>query len=161
MGWEEFVPDVEAGELPSVSWLVPPADLSDHPGYGALCDGENWTVRQLNAIMQSPDWKHTAVVLTWDDFGGYYDHVPPPHVDLYGYGPRVPAIVISPWSRPETIWSETADFSSVLKFIETIFELPPLTERDANANDMLSAFDFEQRRNPPLVLEERDCSLAD
>ena len=159
--WERFVPDVEAGELPSVSWLVPPANLSDHPGYGALCDGENWTVRQLNAIMQSPEWKHTVVVLTWDDFGGYYDHVPPPHVDIYGYGPRVPAIVISPWSKPGEIWSETADFSSVLKLIETVFDLPALTERDATANDMLSAFDFEQSPNPPLLLEERDCPAPD
>ncbi len=153
----EFVPDVQAGALPSVSWLVPPADLSDHPGYGALCDGENWTVRQLNAIMQSPQWKHTVVVLTWDDFGGFYDHVPPPHLDIYGYGPRVPAIVISPWSRPGAVWSQTADFSSVLKLIETVFDLPALTERDANANDMLSAFDFEQEPNPPLVLPERTC----
>lgn len=161
VSWEEFVPDLEAGDLPSVSWLVPPADLSDHPGYGAMCEGENWTVRQLNALMRSPEWKHTAVVLTWDDFGGYYDHVPPPHVDIYGYGPRVPAIVISPWSRPGAIWSETADFSSVLKLIETVFDVPSLTERDANANDLLSAFDFEQRPNAPLVLEERTCPTPD
>lgn len=161
VSWQRFVPDVEAGDLPSVSWLVPPADLSDHPGYGAMCAGENWTGQQLNAIMRSPEWKHTAVVLTWDDFGGYYDHVPPPHVDIYGYGPRVPAIVISPWSRPGAIWSETADFSSVLRFIETVFDLPALTERDANANDLLSTFDFEQRPNPPLVLEERDCPATD
>ena len=159
--WEEFVPDVEAGALPSVTWLVPPAEVSDHPGYGALCDGENWTVRQLNAIMQSPEWKHTAVVLTWDDFGGFYDHVPPPHLDIYGYGPRVPAIVISPWSKPGAIFSETADFSSVLKLIETVFDLPALTERDANANDLLTAFDFEQAPNPPLVLEERECPPTD
>ncbi|OFW78457.1 MAG: hypothetical protein A2Z48_08225 [Actinobacteria bacterium RBG_19FT_COMBO_70_19] len=100
-------------------------------------------------------------MLTWDDFGGYYDHVPPPHVDIYGYGPRVPAIVISPWSKPGEIWSETADFSSVLKLIETVFDLPALTERDATANDMLSAFDFEQSPNPPLLLEERDCPAPD
>lgn len=161
VSWEEFVPDVEAGDLPSVSWLVPPAEYSDHPGYGALCDGENWTVRQLNAIMQSPEWRHTAVILTWDDFGGFYDHVPPPHVDIYGYGPRVPAILISPWARGGAVWSETADFSSVLRFIETIFDLPSLTERDANANDLLTAFDFEQDPLPPLVLEERECPVSD
>lgn len=155
-----FVPDVEGRALPQVSWLVPTVDVSDHPGYGALCEGENWTVRQLNAIMRSPEWRHTAIVLTWDDFGGFYDHVPPPHLDIYGYGPRVPAIIISPWARSGAIWSETSDFSSVLKLIETVFDLPSLTDRDANANDMLSAFDFEQEPLPPLLLEERDCSLA-
>ena len=153
-----FIPDVEAGRLPQVSWLIPNVRQSDHPGYGALCDGENWTVRQLNAIMQSPQWKHTAVVLTWDDFGGYYDHVPPPHVDIYGYGPRVPAIILSPYARPGFVFNGTADFSSVLKMMSTIFDLPSLTERDANANDLLGAFDFEQEPLPPLVLPERDCS---
>ena len=153
-----FVPDVVAGALPSVSWLIPNVDESDHPGYGSLCAGENWTVRQLNEIMRSPNWKHTAVILTWDDFGGYYDHVAPPHLDIYGYGPRVPAIIISPWARSGEIFSGTADFSSVLKFISTVFDLTSLTERDARANDLLGAFDFEQEPLPPLILEERDCA---
>jgi phospholipase C len=153
-----FVPDAEAGHLPQVSWLIPNVEESDHPAYGALCSGENWTVRQLNAIMQGPQWKHTAVVLTWDDFGGFYDHVPPPHVDIYGYGPRVPAIILSPYSRPGFIFSETSDFSSVLRMMSTIFDLPSLTERDANANDLLGAFDFAQAPLSPLVLPERDCS---
>ncbi len=152
-----FVPDVQNGRLPAVSWLIPPIAESDHPGYNGLCPGENWTVETLNAIMQSPQWKSTVVVLTWDDFGGFYDHVPPPHVDLYGLGPRVPAIVISPWSKPGYIDSQTMEFASVLKLIETVFRLPPLTERDASANDMLDAFDFKQPPNPPLVLQPRDC----
>ena len=152
-----FVGDVDAGRLPSVSWLVPDASVSDHPAYGNLCEGENWTVRQLNALMSRPAWRHTAVILTWDDFGGFYDHVPPPHVDIYGYGPRVPALVISPWARPGYVFSETADFSSVLKLISTIFDLPSLTDRDANANDLLGAFDFEQEPLPPLRLPEREC----
>jgi phospholipase C len=153
-----FVPDVRNGRLPDVSWLIPPVAESDHPGYNGLCPGENWTVETLNAIMQSPEWKSTVVVLTWDDFGGFYDHVPPPHVDLYGLGPRVPAIVISPWSKSGYIDSQTMEFASVLKLIETVFRLPTLTERDANANDMLEAFDFTQRPNPPLILRPRDCS---
>ena len=154
---ERFILDVRAGSLPAVSWLLPPVAESDHPGYGDLCDGENWTVRAINAIMQSPAWKHTAIVLTWDDFGGFYDHVPPPHLDVYGMGPRVPAIIISPWSKPGTIFHRTADFSSVLRFIETIFHLPSLTERDRRANDLMGAFDFSQDPNPPLVLPQRDC----
>jgi phospholipase C len=155
-----FLSDLRAGDLPAVSWLMPPVDVSDHPGYNGICPGENWTVRILNALMRSPEWKHMAVVLTWDDFGGFYDHVPPPHVDLYGMGPRVPAIVISPWARPGFIDHELMEFASVLKLIETIFDLPSLTKRDRNANDMLEAFDFRQEPLAPLILEPRDCSQA-
>ena len=96
---QDYLHDLRAGTLPSVSWLTPPFALSDHPPT-SICQGENWTVQYLNALMQSKYWKSTAIVLTWDDFGGFYDHVPPPHVDLYGDGPRVPAIVISPYARP-------------------------------------------------------------
>ncbi len=154
---EEFAQDVRARRLPAVSWLLPPVALSDHPAYGDLCDGENWTVETINAIMRRPVWEHTAIVLTWDDFGGFYDHVPPPHVDEYGFGPRVPAIILSPWVRPGLVYHTTTDFSSVLRFIETIFDLPALTDRDRNADDLLAAFDFHQQPNPPLVLKPRRC----
>jgi phospholipase C len=97
------------------------------------------------------------VFLTWDDFGGFYDHVAPPHLDLYGYGPRVPMLVISPWARPGYIDSRTYDFASVLKTIEVVHGLPPLAERDSRASDMLDAFDFTQKPLPPLVLHERTC----
>jgi phospholipase C len=83
--------------------------------------------------------------------------VPPPHVDLYGDGPRVPAIVISPYAKPGYIDSTTLEFASVLRFIETIFNVPPLTSRDANADDMLEAFDFNQQPLPPLILNQRSC----
>ena len=152
-----FAPAAVAGRLPQVSWLIPPTPESDHPGYGALCDGENWTVRMINAIMRGPDWKRTAIVLTWDDFGGFYDHVPPPHVDVYGMGPRVPALVISPWARRGYIFHETTEFSSVLRMIERLFRLPALTERDRAANDMLGAFDFRQEPQPRMLLRERVC----
>ncbi len=126
-----------------------------------MCEGENWTVEILNALQQSPYWDETAVVLTWDDFGGFYDHVAPPHVDLYGLGPRVPTIVISPWARPGYVDSRTYEFSSVLKFIETVFDLPALTERDRRSSDMLDAFDFLQRPLDPLILEPRECPEAE
>jgi phospholipase C len=155
-----FIPDVQAGRLPDVSWLLPPVQVSDHPDYGGICDGENWTVRTINAIMQSPDWDHTAIFLTWDDFGGFYDHVPPPHLDVYGDGPRVPLLVISPYAQRGAIFHQTSDFTSVLKFIEELHGLPSLTERDAKANDLLGAFDFQQQPLPPLQLQERDCSQA-
>jgi phospholipase C len=160
VGEEAFVSDLQAGRMPDVTWLLPPVDLSDHPDYGTLCNGENWTVRTINAIMQSPEWGHTAIFLTWDDYGGFYDHVPPPHVDIYGYGPRVPLLVISPYARQGFIFHETSDFSSVLRFIEEVNHLPSLGRRDADANDLLDAFDFQQDPIPPLVLNERDCSQA-
>ncbi len=153
---QDFVKDLHAGQLPSVSWLTPPFPLSDHPPH-SVCDGENWTVKVLNELMQSPDWASTAVVLTWDDFGGYYDHVPPPHVDMYGLGPRVPTILISPYARPGFIDHNTMEFASVLRLIETVFDVPPLTSRDANTDDMLSAFDFTQQPLDPLVLTPRTC----
>src|SRR3970282_1941998 len=125
---KSFIPDVRAGDLPAVSWVTPPFPLSEHPPQ-SVCLGENWTVELLNALMESPDWDSTAIVLTWDDFGGFYDHVAPPHVDLYGLGPRVPTIILSPYARPGYIDHTTYEFSSVLRFIETIFDVPPLTRR--------------------------------
>jgi phospholipase C len=153
-----FIPDVRSGRMPKVSWVLPPTPESDHPDLGTLCNGENWTVRTVNAIMQSPAWKHTAVFITWDDFGGFYDHVPPPHVDLYGYGPRAPLLVISPYAKPGFVFHETSDFSSVLRFMESVYALPSLTDRDRTANDLLDALDLRQRPRAPLTLHERDCS---
>jgi phospholipase C len=127
--------------------------------------GENWTVRMLNAVMAGPDWRHTAVVLTWDDFGGFYDHVPPPHPDIYGLGPRVPAIIISPWARV-TVNHQLMSFDSMLNLVETLFSLPPLPQQRtdspkridvAAANNMLSAFNFEKEHTPPLILKQRAC----
>jgi phospholipase C len=151
-----FDTDVTSGHLPQVSWLTPPVPLSDHPPH-SLCEGENWLVDTLNTLMRSKYWSSTAIVVTWDDFGGYYDHVAPPHLDLYGLGPRVPALVISPWSKRGLIDHDQMDFASVLKLIETIFDLPSLTDRDATADDMLSGFDFRGGPEPPLLLSERNC----
>jgi phospholipase C len=156
---ERFLLDARAGKLPAVSWLVPDTPVSEHPP-DSVCAGENWTVKVMNAIQRSPDWRHTAVVITWDDFGGFYDHVAPPHVDEYGMGPRAPMLLISPWARRGHIAHQTLEFASVLKMIETIWGLPALTERDANASDMLDLFDFSGRPNPRLILQPRDCSNA-
>jgi len=155
----EFIEDIERGELPSVSWLTPSFGLSDHPPT-SICRGENWLVQQLNALGSSPYWDSTAVVLTWDDFGGFYDHVEPPHVDIYGLGPRVPTIVISPFAKRGAIDHDVMEFSSVLRFIEQVFGLPALTDRDRTADDMLSAFDFSQAPTPPLLLEPRTCPAS-
>jgi phospholipase C len=157
---ERFLHDLDAGTLPDVSWLTPSLLLSDHPPK-SICAGENWTVDVLNRIMSSPYWSSTAVILTWDDFGGFYDHVPPPHVDLYGLGPRVPTLIISPWAKRGFVDSHTMEFASVFRLIETVFDLPPMTSRDANTDDMLSAFDFSQTPQPPLILKQRTCPEGD
>src|SRR5207244_5744314 len=109
--------DLQTAKMPDVSWLLPPITLSYPPDYGTLCNGENWTVNTVNAIMQSPEWAHTAIFLTWDDYGGFYDHVPPPHEDIYGDGPRVPLLLISPYARQGHIFPEPTAFPSVPRFI--------------------------------------------
>jgi phospholipase C len=151
-----FAQDAGGGQLPAVSWVVTSEKESEHPPE-SVCVGENWTVEQLNAVMLGPDWNSTVVFLTWDDFGGFYDHVPPPVVDRYGFGPRVPFLIISPWVRPGYISHTTLEFSSVLKFIEKRFDLNALTQRDSVANDMLDCFDFGQPPLPPLILATQPC----
>jgi phospholipase C/archaellum component FlaF (FlaF/FlaG flagellin family) len=154
----QFVTDALSGNLPAVSWLVAGAQ-DEHPVAGT-CLGENWTVEQINAVMQGPEWSSTAIFLTWDDFGGFYDHVPPPPVDPFGFGPRVPLLIISPYAKPAHISHTWYEFASVLKFIEKDFTLPPLGKRDALANDMMDSFDFSQSPLPPLVLATRECPIA-
>ena len=163
VGSGKFMRDVRAERLRRVSWVLPGVGVDEHPGgkpHHRLCPGENWTVRHINAIMRSNYWKDTAIIITWDDFGGFYDHVKPPHYDIMGLGPRVPLLIISPWSKEGYIDSTTYEFSSVLKFIETLHGLESLTERDRQANDMMNAFDFEQEPDPQgrkLMLEPREC----
>ena len=153
----DFIPDALAGRLPAVSWLTPPVSLSEHPP-ASVCEGENWTVRAIDAVMRGPDWDSTAIVLTWDDFGGFYDHVAPPHLDVYGLGPRVPTIVISPWARRGFVDSAPLEFSSVLRMIERLHDLPTMAGRDRVAGDLLEAFDFGKAPRPRMVLPQRDCS---
>ena len=158
---DRFVQDVKRGRLPAVSWLHPPPAYKEHPGGGSVCYGENWTVEQLNALMRSKYWKSTAVFLTWDDFGGLYDHVPPPHYDIMGLGPRAPLLIISPWAKEGYVDHTTYEFSSVLKFIEADFDLPSMTARDKRASNMYNAFDFANKpdfKARKLVRKERDCT---
>jgi phospholipase C len=155
----DFVQDAQNGALPAMSWVVVGSGLSEHPP-DSVCRGENWTVDQINAVMMGPDWDSTAIFLTWDDFGGFYDHEPPPAVDNFGFGPRVPFLIISPWVKPGYIDHTVLEFSSVLKFVEKRFRLAPLTSRDMAANDLTEAFDFGQTPLPPLILSTRSCGQA-
>jgi phospholipase C len=161
---DDFVTDVQHHRLPQVSWLIPPESYNEHPGEHtiSICAGENWTVEQMNVLMHSRYWKNTVVVIVWDDFGGFYDPVVPPHYDVMGLGPRTPALVISPYAKHGTnrnggfIDHTDYEFSSVLRFIELLFKLPAMTERDKQSNPLLGALDFQDPPNlKPLVLPYR------
>ncbi|HUA66736.1 MAG TPA: alkaline phosphatase family protein [Alphaproteobacteria bacterium] len=148
---DEFYADAKADQLPEVCWIVPTAADSEHPPADSARG--MWHVTGLvNAIMQSKAWKDSVIIVTWDDYGGFYDHVPPPQVDKYGYGFRVPALIISPWSKPGYICHVHYDFTSPLKLIEDHYRLPSLATRDAAANNMLDCFDFKQKPNEPDVI---------
>jgi len=155
---DQFVVDAQNGNLPAVSWVIARWPDSEHPPSGT-CAGENWTVEQINAVMQGPEWNSTAIFVTWDDFGGFFDHVAPPKTDQYGYGPRVPLLIISPYAKAGFISHTQYEFASILKFIENDFGISPLTQRDANANDTTDSFDFNQTPLPPLPLQTRTCPI--
>ena len=155
-----------AGTLPSVSWVMPTAGVSEHPPDN-IADGEAWVTRVVNAAMQGPDWLHTAIYLTWDDWGGFYDHEPPIHVDENGYGIRVPGMLISPWARPGYIDHQTLSFDAYLKFIEDRFlggarldprtddwpdPRPTVRENVSVLGDLAKEFDFTQEPIPRLIL---------
>lgn len=157
-----FFADAVAGELPAVSWLTPSLADSEHPP-ASVRRGENWTVRHVNAVMQGPQWPRCAIVIVWDEWGGFADHVTPPVVEkekgFFGqtirYGYRIPCLVIGPFARRGHVSHTLYSHVSVLKTIETLFDVPPLTERDAQAKDLLDCFDFGQSPRAPLVLSER------
>jgi phospholipase C len=149
---DAFPSDVSSGKLASVVWLMPPdAVSSEHPP-NDVSVGEHYITSTINTIMKSNYWNSTAIFLTWDDYGGWYDHVAPPQVDGYGYGFRVPMLIISPYTKQGFVDHTLADHTSTLSFIEARFGLNPLTSRDANADNLMEAFDFSQSPRPPLIL---------
>jgi phospholipase C len=114
----------------------------------------------INAIMESPEWPSTAIFLTWSDYGGYYDHVAPPTVDSFGLSLRVPTLIISPYVKAGLVEHQQTEFSSLLASVEHQYGLPPLTARDAAANDLWDAFDFNQQALSPLILSAQKCSSS-
>ena len=164
---DHFYSAAHDGKLPAVSWVVPNGTVSEHPP-ALVSAGQAYVTGLINAVMQGPDWDSTAIFLACDDWGGFYDHVPPPHVDENGYGLRVPGIVISPYARRGYIDHQTLSFDAYVKFIEDDFlggqRLDPATDgrpdprpdvrENASALGNLSAdFDFSQTPRPPLILE--------
>jgi phospholipase C len=157
---DDLMSDIEAGGLPAVTWITPRFEVSEHPEY-SFCHGENWTTQVINALMRSPQWESTAIFVTWDDYGGFYDHVPPPQVDDFGFGIRVPLLVISPYARRGHVDHVLGEFSSVLRFVEDNWYLGQLTHRDRDAFNLAYDFDFSQRPRAPSSLPLRSSCPGD
>jgi len=161
-----FFKAAASGELPAVTWLIPSNEESEHPP-ALVSAGQAYVTRVINAVMRSPNWKSTAIFLSWDDWGGFYDHVVPPRVDENGYGLRVPALVISPYARKRYIDHQTLSHDAYVKFIEDDFlrgeridprtdgrpDLRPDVREDARQlGDLRHDFDFSQAPRAPMIL---------
>ncbi len=145
---DEYFTDLEADTLPAVSYIVP-GGASEHPP-GNVTVGEQFGTSLVTALMRSSSWWSSLFVLTHDDWGGYYDHVPPPQVDADGYGFRVPGILISPYAKRGTVDSTVYDYTSILRFIELNWGVDPLTARDGGANSIGAALDMRQEAAAPV-----------
>jgi phospholipase C len=143
-----FLKDANAG-LPGVTWVTPDLQDSDHAGNHSST-GPSWVASVVNAVGRSKDWKSTAIVVIWDDWGGWYDNVPPPQKDFVGLGERVPCIIISPYARAGYVSHTQYEFGSIMKFAEEVFGLAPIGDAsfgytDARANSLADSFDFAQK----------------
>jgi phospholipase C len=164
--FEDFLTAARSGDLPAVSWITPAQAVSEHPP-ALVSTGQTYVTSVVNEIMKGPDWSSTAIFLTWDDWGGFYDHVVPPQVDQNGYGLRVPGLVISPYARRGYIDHQVLSFDAYLKFIEDDFlkgqrldpktdgrpdPRPDVRERAKILGDLTRDFDFTEAPRPPLLL---------
>jgi phospholipase C len=163
---DQFLTAAKSGTLPAVSWLTPDQAHSEHPP-ASITDGQAYVTTLINAVMNGPDWPSTAILLGWDDWGGFYDHVVPPHIDENGYGLRVPALVISPYAKHGYIDHQTLSFDAYAKFIEDDFlggaridpttdgrpdPRPDVRENAVQLGDLTNDFDFTQPPRPPMPL---------
>jgi phospholipase C len=146
-----FFDDIANGRLRTVSWITPTCANSDHAGCGSDT-GPSWVASLVNAIGKSPYWGSTAIFIFWDDYGGWYDDVPPPLVDYDGLGMRIPLLVISPYAKRGYVSHTQYEHGSILKFVEDRFGLPRLAASDTRANSLDDCFDFSQpaRRFIPI-----------
>lgn len=138
----DFLGDIERGTLPAVSFYKPLGKFNEHPGYADLLSGDRKAADILGRIEKSPQWPRTVVIVTYDEFGGFWDHVAPPKGDRWGPGTRVPALIVSPYARRGHVDHTPYDTTSILRFIEHRFGLKPLGERDKKANDLAGALDL-------------------
>jgi phospholipase C len=159
----------KSGTLPAVSWINPTGSVSEHPP-GLVTAGQSYVTRLVNVAMHGPEWKSTAIFVSWDDWGGFYDHVTPKSVDQNGYGLRVPGLVISPYAREGFVDHQTLSFDAYAKFIEDDFlrgqRLDPLTdgrpdprpdvrENEPSLGTLVRDFNFEQKPRAALILNPR------
>jgi phospholipase C len=163
---KSFYSAAQAGRLPAVSWVTPSGQLSEHPP-SPVSFGQSFVTSIVNAVMRSPNWKSTAIFLSWDDWGGFYDHVVPPTVDQNGYGLRVPGLVISPYAKKGMIDHQTLSFDAYVKFIEDDFlsgqrlnplvdgrpdPRPTVRENVPILGNLTKEFDFSQSPRSPVLL---------
>lgn len=146
---DEFLTDAAAGTLPALSILIPTEEQSQHNNF-SMIEGDNWIGTRLDAAMNGPDWNSTAVFITYDDCGCFYDQVPPPE----GLGIRTPMVIVSPWAKPGYTDSNVASYASMMAFVEHTFGLAPLSVRDNEAYDFRSSFDFTQQPLGPIQMQQ-------
>ena len=149
-----FLSDVAGGQLAAVTWIVPDLKNSDHASSQST-SGPDWVASIVNAVGTSPFWNSTAIFVMWDDWGGWYDHVPPPQVDVAGLGIRVPLLVASPFARQNYVSHTTYESGSILKFVEDTFGLSALAASDARAASLDDCFDFTQPARTFVPLSTR------
>jgi phospholipase C len=145
---DDLLRDIEAGVLPSVTWVTPRFQLSDHPPFSTK-HAHNWVTDIVNAIMRGPLWEDIAIFITWDEWGGLYDHVTPPRIDTVDLGFRVPLLVISPYAKRGYIDDALSEFSAPLRFIADNWDLPLLTRRIRRSHNFEHVFDFDRKPRPP------------
>jgi len=152
--------------LPKVAWIAPAGVVSEHPA-NLVSAGQSYVTALINTIMKSKEWSSTVIFLSWDDWGGFYDHVAPPKVDAGGFGLRVPAIVISPWAKKGKIDKQILSHDAYLRFIEDLFlggqrvdpktdgrpDSRPTVRENLQQGDLMNDFDFTQTPLPALVLK--------
>lgn len=171
---DEFLSQATTGSLPAVSWVVPDDAHSEHPP-ASIADGQAYVTDLINSVMSGPDWRSSAIFLSWDDWGGFFDHVRPPVVDGVGYGLRVPGLVISPFARRGLVDHQVLSHDAYAKFIEDLFlggqRLDPSTDGRPDPRptvredvpvlgDVMRDFNFRQRPRRPMVLPPRPGARA-
>ena len=151
---QDFMSDIVQGTLPQVVFYKPIGELNEHPEYANVLEGDEHLDKVLRLIEQSPIWSKSIVIVTFDENGGYWDHVPPPVIDEWGPGMRVPTVIISPFAKKGFIDHTIYDTTAILKLIETRWGLEPLGQRDKCSKDMTAAFEFD---GPASATPDPDC----